>query len=106
MANFVVLPEIDSAVAYRQLATKLLRDGASRRDLSLYRVSRETEYGLNYYFDCDLPTWVPGKSEPEWILARLPMDTQIARRYDVVDDNPLNKYIPVFSLYRRKQRAQ
>jgi 4-amino-4-deoxy-L-arabinose transferase-like glycosyltransferase len=106
MANFVVLPEIDSAVSYRQLATKLLRDGASGRDLSLYRVSRETEYGLNYYFDCELPIWVPGKSEPEWILVRLPMDTQIARRYDVVDDNPFNKYIPVFSLYRRKQRAQ
>jgi 4-amino-4-deoxy-L-arabinose transferase-like glycosyltransferase len=106
MANFVVLPEIDSAVSYRQLATKLLRDGASGRDLSLYGVSRETEYGLNYYFDCELPIWVPGKSEPEWILVRLPMDMQIARRYDVVDDNPLNQYIPVFSLNRRKQRAQ
>ncbi|HWZ55041.1 MAG TPA: glycosyltransferase family 39 protein [Verrucomicrobiae bacterium] len=102
MANFVVLPELDSVVSNRQLATKLSQDGASHGDLALYRVSRETEYGLNYYLERKISTWVPGKSEPEWILGCPPMDTQIADRYEVVDDNPLNRYIPLFSLYRRK----
>jgi 4-amino-4-deoxy-L-arabinose transferase-like glycosyltransferase len=102
VANFFVLPGLDSTVSDRQLATKLLQDGASHGDLSLYRVSRETEYGLNYYFDRKLPVWVPGKSEPEWILGCPPMDTQIANRYEVVDVNPLNQYIPTFRLYRRK----
>jgi 4-amino-4-deoxy-L-arabinose transferase-like glycosyltransferase len=107
IANFVVLPEIDSAVSNRRLATKLLQDGASHGDLSLYRVSRETEYGLNYYLDRKIPIWVPGKSEPEWILGCPPMDTQIANQYEIVDDNPLDTYIPISSsLCRRKQRAQ
>ena len=101
-ANLVVLPGIDDAISARQLARKLLQDGASYGDLSLYRVSRETEYGLGYYLDRELPIWIPGKSEPDWILACPPMDTRIANRYEVVDDNPLNQYIAIFALFRRK----
>lgn len=102
MANLVVLPGLDGAISDRQLARKLLQDGTSRGDLSLYRVSRGMEYGLDYYLDQQLPIWEPGKSEPEWILGFLPPDTRMANLYEVVDANPMRAYLPIISLYRRK----
>jgi 4-amino-4-deoxy-L-arabinose transferase-like glycosyltransferase len=101
-ASFLVLPALDGAISARQLARKLQQDGASFGDIALYRVSREMEYGLDYYVDRELPIWVPGKSEPEWILGWVPPDTQIANRYEVVDANPLKQYLPFLFIYRRK----
>jgi len=101
-ANLVVLPRLDGAISDRQLALKLLQDGASGRDLSLYGVSRNLEYGLDYYLNRELPIWEPGKSEPEWVLGSLPLDTRMANFYGVVDANPMGAYAPIISLYRRK----
>jgi len=103
-ANLMVLPALDRNISARQLARKVVRDGASHGDIAVYRVSRETEYGLGYYLDREVPNWIPGTSEPEWILGQPPMDTRISDRYEVVDDNLLNEYIVTlsFSLYRRK----
>ena len=101
-ANFFILPRLDSFVSIRQLATNLRQQGMAEKDLSLYNVTRSTQYGLDYYVNRDLPVWIPGKSEPQLILGTLPSDDYLRRDYVMLND-PLREYVPRFVVYRRKQ---
>ena len=102
IANQLVLPQLDSVISCRQLAKKLLQDGVREEDLSVYGISRARNYGLDYYMNRELPTWAPGKSEPEWILGWPPPDSRTANQYIVVDANPNDEYVNMTSLYRKK----
>ena len=84
-ANFAVLPGLDSQISPRHLAKRLREAGAASDNLAIYEIPRTWKYGLDFYMNRELPEWVPGKSEPEWILGGLPPDvhlaTQFATRY-------------------------
>lgn len=101
-ANLVVLPKLDSAISDRQLTVRLHQDGVAAERLSVYRVSRSLNYGLDYYMNRELPEWGPDKSQPEWILGLIPPDIQGASQYRIADANPRGEYIPLTILYHRK----
>lgn len=102
-ANIMVLPKLDSVVSFRQLAGRLFQDGASGQSLAVYGTSRVMNYGLGYYMNRELPEWVPGADEPEWILGSAPLDPATASRYREIDANPLDMHFSSIRLYRKKQ---
>ena len=101
-ANLLVFPRLDALISYRQLAAKLQRDGIADQSLSLYRVPRSLNYGLDYYTNRALPEWGPGKGQPEWILGLLPPDIPGANQYTITDASPLDSHPGTVQLYRRK----
>jgi hypothetical protein len=102
IANQLVLPQLDSVISCRQLAKKLLQDGVREEDLAVYGIPRTLQYGLDYYMNRELPRWAASADEPKWVLVGLPLGRRIANEYEIVDDNPLDRYIPTFSLYRKR----
>ena len=82
VANWRVLPRLDSKISARSLAERLKAAGASASDISTYELSRNGKYGLNFYFNRELPEWAPGSGEPKWILAGFP-DRQFFGRYEL-----------------------
>lgn len=101
-ANLVVLPKLDSTISYRQLTVRLHEEGVAAESLSVYRVSRSLNYGLDYYMNRELPEWDPDKGQPEWILGLVPPDIQGANQYKIADADPRGEYIPLTILYHRK----
>jgi 4-amino-4-deoxy-L-arabinose transferase-like glycosyltransferase len=101
IANFAVLPHLDKEISSRHLAEELLRAGASSDNVALYGVRRSWKYGLDFYFNRDLPEWVPGKSEPEWILGMPVLDLQFETRYKIENGESFGD-IPFLVLRRRR----
>jgi 4-amino-4-deoxy-L-arabinose transferase-like glycosyltransferase len=83
MANAVVLPRLDSRISTRPLARKMKEADPSLSHVATYRLSRNWEYGLNFYFNQQLPEWTRGAGEPEWILGGAMLDRTIQYRYDI-----------------------
>ena len=69
IANFSLLPGLDSQFSARPLAAKILNTDPSGGNVAVYRLPRAWEYGMNFYLNRDLPEWTPGSSDPEWILS-------------------------------------
>lgn len=84
MADLIVLPRLDGQISPRRLAAGMEKSGVTAGNLALYRVQRTWQYGVDYYLNRELPEWIPGKSEPEWILGEPPIDAQFARQYQNV----------------------
>ena len=82
VANWVVLPRLDSRISARPLAQRLNAADPSGSDLATYELSRNWKYGLNFYYNRELPEWAPGSSEPKWILAGIP-DRLFWERYEL-----------------------
>ena len=68
IANFSLLPGLNSQYSARTLAAKILKTDPSGGNVAVYRLPRAWEYGMNFYMNRDLPEWAPGSSDPEWIL--------------------------------------
>ena len=83
MADLIVLPRLDAQISPRRLAATLQKTGVPAGNLVLSGVPRTWQYGLDYYMNRDLPEWIPGKSEPEWILGEPPFDAPLARQYQI-----------------------
>ncbi len=101
-ANFDLLPELDNQISSRPLAERLIRDGVSGDDLAIYELPRSWKYGLDYYMNRELPDWVPGKSEPEWILGGAQSDLLTSIRYKIERDESLRGVPFTLFLYHRK----
>ena len=69
IANFSLLPGLDSQFSARPLAVKILKTDPAGENVAVYRLPRATEYGMNFYLNHDLREWTPGSPDPEWILA-------------------------------------
>jgi 4-amino-4-deoxy-L-arabinose transferase-like glycosyltransferase len=72
IANIVVLPKLDFQISARPFARKLQAENPNLADIYTYQISRDWQYGLNFYFNRALPEWTPGSREPEWIFGRIP----------------------------------
>jgi hypothetical protein len=66
--NIAVLPLADSRLSSRSAARESFRLNPSGEDVMVFGLSRESRYGIDYYFDRDLPEWVPGAPLPEWLI--------------------------------------
>jgi len=80
MSNFAVLPFLDTLISSRHSARQLLEAGASGDNLAVHDLPRAWKYGLNFYFNRDLPEWTPGDGDPEWIVGGF-LDRESALRY-------------------------
>ena len=85
VANWRVLPRLDSKISARSLAERLKAADPSGRDLATYELSRNCKYGLNFYFNRELREWAPGSGERKWILAGFP-DRQFFGRYELEEE--------------------
>lgn len=101
IANFKILPRLDSQISSRPLARELLKANPSGEDVGVYDIPRAWHYGLNFYLHRDLPEWTPGSAEPTWVAGNISSDTQFQLRYRILLDElaEANKF--QVCLYRR-----
>jgi len=102
VANFTVLPDLDSQISSRSLAKILAQKGISAENLSVHELPRAWKYGLDYYFNRDLPEWAPRTSEPRWILSWSGIDPESQRQYKLDDIEMPDTNTRTVFLYRRQ----
>jgi 4-amino-4-deoxy-L-arabinose transferase-like glycosyltransferase len=95
LANFTILPQLDGQISARHLAESILKTDPTGGNVALYQLPRSWQYGMNFYMNRDLPEWVPGSGEPEWILANRGFAP--GSRYEVKGDDSRTLFV-----YRRK----
>ncbi len=84
IGNFIVLPSLNAKISARQHAEEFLKMDPSGEGVAVYQLPRAAEYGMKYYLNSNLPEWVPGTSEPQWIIAgRLPPDVRFFDIYEI-----------------------
>ena len=66
--NVGILPSADSRISARNVARDSLRLNPSGRNVMVFGLTRNWNYGMNYYFGRELPEWTPGTPLPEWLL--------------------------------------
>jgi 4-amino-4-deoxy-L-arabinose transferase-like glycosyltransferase len=96
-SNFVVLPRLDSLISARRMAKKLMENGASGDNTAIYELPRASKYAVNFYMNCELPEWLPGEGEPEWILASARPDARFLARY-TIEPNDVSANSPFIPL--------
>jgi 4-amino-4-deoxy-L-arabinose transferase-like glycosyltransferase len=101
LSNFLVLPKLDTQVSARRPAKILIDDGVSPETLSLYRIPRAWEYGLDYYMNRRLPEWGAGADELEWILSDIPIRVQTDFPYKTERSPWSTEYTPLSSFVYR-----
>ncbi len=66
--NLEILPSADSRVSARNAAQDSLRLNPSGQSVMVLGLTRDWNYGMDYYFGRELPEWSPGTPLPEWLL--------------------------------------
>jgi 4-amino-4-deoxy-L-arabinose transferase-like glycosyltransferase len=66
--NIKILPAADRHLSARTAARDCLRFNPSGENVAFFGLSRESRYGLDYYFGREIPEWMPGTPSPEWLL--------------------------------------
>ena len=102
IANFKILPRLDSQISSRPLARKLLEANPSGEDVATYDIPSAWQYGLNFYLNRDLPEWTPDSRDPQWVAGSIATDPQFQLRYEVQLDEIAQANRFQVCLYRRK----
>jgi 4-amino-4-deoxy-L-arabinose transferase-like glycosyltransferase len=100
-ANYVVLPQLDARISARQHAAKIVAGNPSLTDLATYQLSRNWQYGMNFYLNREIPEWKPESGEPKWILGEFPT-IEMLRDYDLEWDEFSPELDHSLRLFRRK----
>jgi 4-amino-4-deoxy-L-arabinose transferase-like glycosyltransferase len=102
IANFKILPLLDSQVSARALARELLRADPSGADVATYDIPRAWKYGLNFYLNRDLPEWTPDSKDSQWVVGSIATDPRFQARYEIQlnEISEANRF--QVCLYRRK----
>ncbi len=66
--NVEILPSADSRISARNAARDSLRLNPSGQNVMVFGLTRDLNYGMDYYFGRELPEWTPGTPLPEWLL--------------------------------------
>jgi hypothetical protein len=77
--NIGVLPAADSRISARMAARDALRLNPSARNIMVFGLTRDWNYGMDYYFARELPEWMPGTPLPEWLLTTAQQAAELAR---------------------------
>lgn len=96
-ANFLILPRLDRQISSRSLARELLKANPSGEDVAIHDIPRAWRYGLNFYLRRDLPEWMPGSAEPEWVVSGIVDVPELQLHYkiqfqEVSGKNPVRVY--------------
>ncbi len=68
IANIGILPHLESQFSARRTAHNFIRQTSESREAFVYELPRQFHYGLNFYFDRDLPEWNLDASHPQWVF--------------------------------------
>jgi hypothetical protein len=68
IVNLEILPSADSRLSARAAAQDALRLNPSGRNILVFGLSRDWNYGMDYYFGYELPEWTSGATLPEWVV--------------------------------------
>jgi hypothetical protein len=66
--NIRILPAADSRISPRNMARDCFRINPSGENVAVFGLTRDWQYGMNYYFGRELPEWKPGTPMPQWLL--------------------------------------
>jgi 4-amino-4-deoxy-L-arabinose transferase-like glycosyltransferase len=102
IANFKILPRMDSQISSRPLARELLGANPPAEDVATYDIPRAWHYGLNFYLNRDLPEWTPDSRKPQWVAGSIATDPQFQLHYEVQLDETAEANRYQVCLYRRK----
>jgi len=67
-ANLSLLPAADGRISARAAAHHAFGLDPAAQNIAVYGLKRDWQYGLNYYFNRELPQWMPGAPWPEWLF--------------------------------------
>ncbi|MGH9678513.1 MAG: glycosyltransferase family 39 protein [Candidatus Acidiferrales bacterium] len=66
--NLEALPAADYRISARAAAADAQRLDPFMKDIGYRDLARNWHFGLNYYFNRELPEWTPGTPPPEWVF--------------------------------------
>jgi 4-amino-4-deoxy-L-arabinose transferase-like glycosyltransferase len=66
--NIKILPPADSRISARNAARDSFRLNPSGQNVMVFGLTRDLNYGMDYYFGRQLQEWTPGTPLPEWLL--------------------------------------
>lgn len=70
LTNRLILPVIDTIVSARPAADRTIRlYSLTAEDVAVYRLPRAYQYGLDYYFNAELPEWTPENKDARVLFA-------------------------------------
>ena len=68
-SNRTILPAIDARISPRSVAREILtQDPTGTDSIAVYKLPREWNYGLSYYFRREIPEWNPVSARPDWLV--------------------------------------
>jgi 4-amino-4-deoxy-L-arabinose transferase-like glycosyltransferase len=67
VANLRFLPELDEYISARPAARALVSSPELRGDVYAFRLRRGIHYGMNFYFERELPDWSDSVRGPVWV---------------------------------------
>ena len=62
-----IVPKLDPYISVRPAFQAMPAEAAGARDLSVFKLDRAREWGLDFYLGRELPSWNPGTAKPEWM---------------------------------------
>ena len=101
VANTMVLPRLDTRISARPVARRLHSEDPDLSDIYTYQLSRNWEYGMDFYVNRALPEWNPAVGEPKWILGWVPT-RQFLNDYESDLEQFSPEYPHPLSLFRRR----
>lgn len=66
-ASWLFLPQLDPYLSARQAARAFPPLGGGNAVVETYKLPRDWQYGLNYYFGRQLPAWSPAEKTGVWV---------------------------------------
>jgi 4-amino-4-deoxy-L-arabinose transferase-like glycosyltransferase len=66
-ANRRILPQLDPYLSPRAAARAAQARSVATEDFAVYALRREWQFGLNFYFQRELPEWSPRAPRPAWV---------------------------------------
>lgn len=84
--NFGLLPAADARISARRAALDALRQDPAGQNIAFSDLKRDWHYGVNYYFDRELPEWTPGASLPEWLFTSERNAIELERQRDGIHE--------------------
>jgi hypothetical protein len=77
--NIGILPSADSRISSRMAAREVLFLNPECRNMMVFGLTRDWNYGMDYYCGKELAEWTPGTPLPEWLLTSAKQATEIGR---------------------------
>jgi hypothetical protein len=83
IADFKVLPKLESQISARPLARELLKINPLGDEIATHNIPRAWRYGLDFYLNRDLPEWTPASKGPRWVAGNIAAEPEFTDHYRI-----------------------